>query len=202
MASDFFYFLSTLPALTMPSQPGDAWGGPCWDEFLAQCRRLLSARDAETVAALELCPPAAYLADTERAGAGLPSLARDWYDWQVVMRNALARRRAARRGGRGITPRPEAQAFPNDVKRLDALFEQAAPVERAWAWYALQWSRLDELAAREQFNLNVVAAYALKVRLMEEARRYDRARGAEAFKGMVDGVVAAAQARRVAGTTL
>ena len=196
MASDFFYFLSTLPALAMPSQPGDGWTGPRWDDFLAQCRKLLSARDAEAIAALELCPPAAYVADPERAGAGLPRLARDWYDWQVVMRNALARRRAARLGGRTAAARPEAQVFPNDVKRLDALFEQGAPVERAWAWYALQWSHLDELAAREQFSLDVVAAYALKVRLMEEARRYDRTRGAEAFKTMVDGVVAAAQARR------
>jgi len=202
MASDFFYFLSTLPALAMPSQPGDAWTGPAWDEFVAQCRKTLSAKDAEAIAALELCPPAAYVDDPQRAGAGLPSLARDWYDWQTAMRNALARRRAARLGGRAVTPRPEAQVFPNDLKRLDALFEQATPVERAWAWYALQWSRLDELAAREQFNLNVLAAYALKVRLMEEARRYDRARGAEAFKGMVDALAEAARARRTAAETI
>ena len=198
MASDFIYFISTLPTLTLPAIPGDTWNAPKWEEFLDKCRSMLSEQDAAAIAALKLCPDAAYAQDPQTAGARMPRLAREWYDWQIVMRNALARRRAQRLERHSPAPLPEAQVFPNEMKRLDALFEAQTPVERAWAWYGLQWRRLDELSSLSGFSMDSLIAYALKVLLANEAMRYDRQAGAAAFASMTDGLVATARERRVA----
>jgi len=198
MASDFIYFLSTLPSLILPTIPGDDFNAPAWEDFLGQCRRMLSEEDAAAIAALTLCPSREYAQAPQSVGAGMPRLAREWYDWQIAMRNALARRRAQRLDRHAPAAWPESQVYPNEMKRLDALFEAQTPVERAWAWLELQWRHLDEISSMASFNMDALVAYALKVLLAEEAGRYDKKAGAAAFAAMTDALVASAQEKRTA----
>ena len=188
MATDFFYFLSTLPLLKLSGE-----GAPTAAEFLKNCRERLAPAEAALVERLRLVPPAA----PEAADLKEPAV-RGWYAWQTAMRNCIAARRArARKADAAAWRRQEDGDFTGDVKRLEALLEGAKDArERQEGWEALQWERLEALEGGEYFNFQLVVVYALKVLLLEERRGRSAAAGRARFEELVSAREEEAQGRR------
>ncbi|HMP76822.1 MAG TPA: DUF2764 family protein [Kiritimatiellia bacterium] len=144
----FYYFVASLPALSLSAPPPLAA-----ETFLADARRLL---DEDTVREIE-----ALL-----AGGGTSALAARWHAATTQLRNALARTRAVRLD---LDPAPHLRphdGFSNYIEQaVVEAFAKPNPLERELSLDRFRWSLLDEWAREEPFGLNAVLAYALKLKL-------------------------------------
>lgn len=177
MASDFYYFLSSLPMLTL----GGA-GAPSVEDFLALARQRLSLEECEVLEGLSLVPPE----EMTNTAAQVTVLLR-WYNWQTAMRNAIAAYR-----GRGLQRdaasffREEHDVFPGDARRLAALLEESGAANRQESWEELQWSYLSDLEAGCYFDFSAAVIYGLKLLLVNQRRQRDAAKGTQVFQKVVE----------------
>ena len=155
------YFIASLPLL----QPGHAPGISA-EEFRAACREQLDPALAQAALAL--------LEDRESAHP----FARAWRDRETMLRNAVARRRAAR--GDKETP-PEPRPTHGSDLRIEhgvaAAFEQPDPLQREQALNRLRWHVAAELQGVQPFHPAVVLAYAVKLRILSIAAAWDETAG-------------------------
>ncbi len=157
------YLAASLPRLTFGETPpvtGEAFRFGCLgvlaDEELEELDRLLAGR----------------------AGEGRTEFARRWAGMDTQLRNALARRRAARRG-------IEAQGFLRDHAGFSAALEKQVaeacarshPLERERELDRLRWQTLEDLAQADPFGLAGVLAFGLKLQIAERWARLTEAGG-------------------------
>lgn len=166
MAS-YYYLVAGLPTLLFDEPPpitpaeltsrGEAWLEP--DE----------ASDVRAALAGRL------------AGARTPGL-RAWREQETELRNAVARQRAARRradAGPYLRPARDWSAF---IERgVAEAFQKPQPLERELALDRLRWALLDDFPGIDPFGFAAVAAYALKLALVQRWHGLTAERGRAAL---------------------
>ena len=107
---------------------------------------------------------------------------RAWRARDTQIRNAVARRRAARLGVPAPAVRPfdgfDAQVEP----AVNAAFEEKDPLRREQALDALRWRVAEDLQGVAPFSAAVVLAYAAKLRILAREGAIDEAAGRERFR--------------------
>ena len=155
----YVYLLATLPSFTLDDPP------PLGVAALRE--RCSSFLRSDALAAL---------GDPEAAAEGtgpVATVARRWRDGERQLRNAVARRRAARWG---VSPdaalRPH-QGFRVDIEdEVARSFETPSPRVQARVLDALRWRLLDDLAREDPWGFAALFAYARRLDLAEAwARR-------------------------------
>ncbi len=151
------YLIASLPTLALDTPPPLAIAA-----FRETCDRVLPPSDAATVVALLAGQPS----DHPFVGA--------WRDRETQLRNAVARRRAARRGlDPALCQRPVAGCDLRLMQGVDAAFEQADPLRREQALDRLRWSVLDELQGPQPHSFEAVLAYAVRLQLAVRGAQRD-----------------------------
>lgn len=145
------YLIASLPML----RPGHLPPMPIAD-FRALCAEKLDGPLRTAVLALLDDTPCEH------------PFAREWRERETGLRNAIARRRAARRG---IEARPWLHhAQDGDDLRIErgvaAAFEQPDPLQRERALDRLRWQIADAMQGIQPMTQEVVLAYAIKLRLL------------------------------------
>ena len=167
-----YYAVASLPTLALDREPGVA---P--DAFVRLC--------VEQVGTAE----GAIARDLLEAGesAAEHAFAREWREREALLRNAIARARAARQGRDPAPWLREARGVDVGIERRVAdAFGRATPEERERELDRIRWDLLDELAGLDPFTVRALLAYALKLRLARRWSGLDADRGAEQMESAVD----------------
>ena len=174
MPPDIHYFISSLPALKRHEKPFYSY-----KDFLTLCEYNLDPKIAKAVAHLSLDPvPKKH---------DFCNAAREWRQWIIFLKNYIAKLRAAK-----LKRNPDSYMKPTDLadlydkRELEKAFTIVSPAERQDAIDNLMWLFLDEyLAAKYPFDLDGVAAYALRLMLIEREMSRSFEKGLDIFNSMV-----------------
>lgn len=155
------YLIASLPTLALDAPPPLTVA-----EFREACGRVLSPPAATTVAALLDGQPCEH-----------PFVA-GWRDRETQLRNAVARRRAARNSqDPGLFQRPVTGCDLRLAQGVEAAFEQPDPLRREQALERLCWSVLDELQGPQPHSFEVLLAYAVRLQLTVRAAQREAEAG-------------------------
>lgn len=168
----YYYLAASLPMLVL--------GDPApfsFDEFRASSSTLLREEDLQEL----------DLLGEGRAGEGLSSFSRRWFNAETQLRNAVARVRGGRHG-------VDAKTYLRDHKEFSVAIEEAVtdayakpnPLERELELDRLRWQALDELGREEPFGLSAILAFAVKLQLTERWARMDDEAGKQKVEDFVD----------------
>jgi len=150
---NYYYFMASLPPVSLTGVPPVGL-----EVFLADARRLL---DAKLVATLEAALERGF--EGVRGAAGEPLRAAE-----VLLRNAIARTRAARRD-EDATPflKPVCGGwFSVEVESVVAeAFGKPNPLERELVFERYRWELLEEWSRTTPFGERAVLAYAMKLKM-------------------------------------
>ncbi len=168
----YFYLVASLPPVAL----GEA---PPWtpDRFLFHCQGALASEDWRELA----------LIVEDRAGEGASDFAAWWHALDTQIRNIQVRFRAARLY-------LEARPFLRMHDGYDVSAGQAAtdamnrtqPLERELALDRCRWNALDERILGAPFDLDIVLAYAIRLRLMERWDRLSDEKGLQRVESFID----------------
>ena len=165
------YFISSLPMLV---KDGKAPFAP--SEFIAQCDSQLGGSLADAVRALLT------------GVASDDPFVREWTNRETQIRNACARRRAAKRGQGGtFLPRPFGAVDARIEQEVAAAFDEGDPLKREHALNAIRWRIADEFQGSSPFSRNAVCAYAVKLAIAYAESSADAKAGADKFDEIVSG---------------
>lgn len=157
MATDFYYFISSLPLLRLGETPPLDSAA-----FLGRCGVELSAAQLERVVRATLAPPPGEMpgaAETERR----------WQAWENYVRHTGVRVRAARlKLDPGPWLRPDSDVFPSQTREIEEILAKDDPAERELALDEMRWRRLDELASGHMFDVDALVIYRLRLLLVEK----------------------------------
>ncbi len=176
--SQYHALVASLPTLLFDAPPPLSS-----DKLRYFCEGVLSAADSDTFSRARL--------DVWNGEPGsYPAVVR-WYRWEISLRNALARTRAAARGvdaERYLKPIPKL-SFENggaDTVECEAVARAAAAAPTPLAAQEIldraRWALLDGLELGHPFALDVVIARSLKLQILERRSRATEARGREALE--------------------
>ena len=170
------YLISSLPALSMDAPP------PLTPEaFKDECARILSSDQAAVVAALVDGTPCSH------------PFVLAWRDLDTQIRNAIVRRRAARRGVDPLSAqRPAEGCNLRVIQAAESAFDQPDPLKRQRAIDKARWDALDELVGPQPLSFEAVLAYAVRLGIAGRWAKYDQAAGDEFLKGLARQSVAGA----------
>jgi hypothetical protein len=188
MASDFVYFLSSLPALSF----GGAASAMSYAQFQQQCADRLQEEEWAVIQVLTLKPGVVAEQLAQRY-----EVLQKWYAWMTVMLNAQVQwraRRLERDGNRYL--KSESDAFPGDLKRLETVLALPEAAQRQEGWEAMQWDFLSNLEAGRYYDFQCVLIYALKLMILDARRGYDKARGQQVATEVIEKILAGAKANR------
>lgn len=190
--SHYYYFVSTLPALS----PG---GAPPLSsaDFLELASRFLSASELAAVSAARLSSPAEGV---DAFCLGVSPLLDGYYAWERAFRGALARLRAARLGR-------SAPSLPSDVQagagtassaidlaesQARAAFQAASPFEGELAVERERWAAIESFLGFDAFSFEAVAAYRLRLQSLERLASLTAERGEEGYRVAYAAILGAA----------
>ncbi len=161
--SRYYFLVASLPALqydVAPPTSSESLRGACDDH--------LSPADMSSFAQARL--------DVWNGSPGThPALLR-WYRWEIALRNALAGARASARGADAERYLQRVPDLPVENSGADTVETEAVaraalgaptPLAAQEIMDRARWSLFDSLELGHPFALDVVIAYALKLRLLE-----------------------------------
>ncbi len=164
MLDPIYYLYPSLPALVRTAPPPLGF-----DEFLRQVRQFLPSK------AVQILQDATLFQDQPRP-ARLTVLNR-WYAREHAVRNELAVLRARHKG---IDPRRYLRSVAKDheaVAIAREAFEIESPIKAADYLDQRRWDFLDGLEVGQDFNLERLAIYLLRLRLLQRRGPHDPVEG-------------------------
>ncbi len=165
MASDFFYFISSLPLLRFGEKSVLTYG-----TFLSRSMDCLSEPEVAVLDSLQLCPP-------PQAVSALPVI-EQWYSEETYLRNLVAGYRArSRKQDSGRWQRDSSEYSAQLIKRIEEIMALPNAWEKEQALDLIRWQRLDELGAGHLFDFPTVIVYALRLLILEKRRRREEEAG-------------------------
>ena len=165
MASDFFYFISSLPALNFSEKPPFSY-----EAFLQYAATLLSKDEVKLLASLKL-----YKAELPKDS---PQVVKAWQEEEVYLRNELSVLRARKLRKDAEKWKKESDLFSSwQQKRLEEIMALPDAWEKEKALNFLRWQKLDDLQAGHYFDLRALIIYALKLQIIEKQNTLDEEKG-------------------------
>ena len=176
--SAYYYFVASLIHVNYGDKPPISS-----EDFRVQCNNLLSTKDA---ALIRYC----YF-DPKLAVETVHPTGSDFIDMLMlrerVLNLNLAFLRAARlrRSSPGDPPHdvPRAEALAKAVIEIDDPLEAALTIDRA------RWGALDEMVGYDNFSVNTIFAYLMKLQLLERKERFDAEKGAAEHRRLYDTIL-------------
>jgi len=168
----YYYFLmSSLPVLEWDAPPPLSS-----DRLLDLAAGWVGARDLEALRNITLLPGRAPCCKADAR----------WQAWETFLRNLLVMHRT-RRYGAVPDPylRPVVDGPHSIVRRIDEIVKIEDAWERETAIDRLRWEFLEEVAGPSPFSFDALAAYRLRLLLLEKRARYDDERGASVLNRIV-----------------
>ena len=171
----YYYFAASLPML----KPGDR--PPLSSvEFRQSCERLLAREDYRKVVQARLNASAASV------GSKIGLLQR-YQDAEFALRNELVKLRSKKR-----TVDLEKHLRPEALNPLWAgaareIAEQETPLKAEHLLNNVLWGVLDNLVAGHYFDLDFLAAYHLKLQILERNARFKLEAGREKLESILTG---------------
>lgn len=163
---NYYYLIAALPGLALEAEPPFST-----DHFEELGRTHLTPSDGAILEAL-LHPRPDRTADHPFCAA--------WRDRETLLRNAIARIRANRRG---VDPTPyERPVAGIDLaleKNVAEAFTRSHPAERDLDLDRIRWRTAEELAGFDPFALDAFLAYAIKFGLVTRRHQLTEQRGRE-----------------------
>ena len=192
--SYYYYFVATLPALQFSQVPTMSYG-----EFTERAARYLSSGD--TCALEQACLQVPADGKTPSATTVVPLLAQ-YYRWERTLRNELVRLRSQR-----LHKSADLYLKPGDVewdalRIAQAAFASDNPLEGELLIERDRWALIDRLATNHFFDMDYLAAYALKLQSLARRHRFEPATGEEGYKTVYRSVLDSADYRNQSGDTL
>ena len=182
----YYYFLmSSLPSLRWDAPPPLSS-----DDLLGQAGEWLSSRDVarlERIGLLPEPPPVCRVAG-------------EWLAFETGLRNALVVLRARKYGAATEDYLREAPSGSVWIdRRLGEIATMEDPWERETALDRLRWDFLEEAGGPDPFTFDALAAYRLRLLLLEKRAQYVEQQGAGVLDTLVKQLTGrAADVRRVA----
>jgi hypothetical protein len=169
---NYYFLVASLPALSLDAPPPLSS-----DRFSGICREHLNREDLAALG--DLAGPLA-------APSPHPFV-REWRNREILLRNAVARQRASRLKRDPAPHLRERREFDPGVERAAAeAFAKPDPLERERSLDRFRWRDLDELAGLNPFSSEAVLAYSVKLRLVEQWSRLNRAEGRQRLEETVN----------------
>ena len=156
MASFYPYLIASLPMLHVAMKPPISF-----ERFLGLAGELIPPEDS---ALLRRLPAVEGYAEAPH----FPLVVRQWIAFDMGLRNALAKVRAA-----GLHVEASAYVRPGGVEAawleqaVLAAARMASPLEAEKALDELRWKALDELAQGHYFDIESLIVYAYKLKMLE-----------------------------------
>ena len=166
------YVVASLPMLHFGMKPPFTF-----ERFLEMCHRFIPDEDYRLLSTLP--EPGGYPA----AGTGHRAIRR-WIEFDTALRNEVVRIRAGRlhrEPGPDLRPEGYREATLGPAVMAAALL--ASPREAEMALDELRWKALEELATGHPFELDVLVAYACRLRILQ---RWEQIRSADGAALLAD----------------
>ena len=172
MFEAYYYLVSSLPLPRWEEPPPFTA-----DAFIELCSGHLTPVRNVQLQAVRLEPIQRFITPTYT----------EWAQWETYLRNALARRRAARLGiDAERWTQPEEDAWPYLERRIEEIFNASDPWARQMQLDLLRWQRLDELQSGHYFDFEALVVYKLRILLLEKRTHYTVEAGEEAFSNVIE----------------
>jgi hypothetical protein len=180
MATQYYFLISSLPLLRFGAAP-----------FLSSSRFLDLVTEqagqelADKLATISLAPkePGRFAAE------------RFWYTMETHIRNYLLRARSRKATQVDRWRRPEKDVFPSLDHQLHKALGAPNPLERERQLDAIRWELLDEPLIGENFSVDALVVYRLRLLIAEKWQAFSSDKGREALDALVG--KAREEARRV-----
>lgn len=164
MAS-YYYLMASLPILRTEGAPP-----LCYDDFLRLCRGNVSDGVLETLETLTV--------ESDRG-----PLLKEWAAFYGTLQEELICQRSAKMGRSCKTPHVRDAAC---TAAVTAAVNSADPLLAEQLLLRLEFERLDELVGSHNFDERSLYGYAMKLRLLERQRTFDRETGKEEFASLLE----------------
>ena len=165
----YYYFAAQLPYLIY----GQAV--PMTSEAFREMAR--SAMGPGEAAALDLCTLEPVLGTKVSA-----QFIKDWYNWEEVLRQNLARNRSQKLKRENTDP-SDAPEYPADAAATaKTALTMESPLEAELFLDKARWNAIDIFQGINYFSENTIYAYLLKLQLMERRQAFNTEEGFAEYK--------------------
>ena len=173
-----YYLISQLPSLD-----GISEGSPLpvtEMQFSELCERFLGKRALAELNRLSLVPSKAY----EKSSS---ALIEKWNESERILRLALARLRAEKMNKHYDT---ENQTFSADIlQAARTAVEAESPMDAEIFLNRFRLNLLEALRPQDSFSEEYVFYYALKLKLCERMRRFNKENGEKAYRNIYNSIM-------------
>lgn len=182
----YYYLRSTLPTLLSANAPPFSFAG-----FLERCEGRMRDADFKVLESAGNLESLDFAVDRRIRSSRVLSSFRTW---DKALRNELARLRA-HRIGKG----PEKYLRPGDpewdgIRTAQAAAQCDDPLEGEMIIEREKWAYLERLEAGHYFDLETLAAYALKLRILERKALFEAERGEASYRAAYADILDSAEA--------
>jgi hypothetical protein len=160
MPAYYTFLVSSLPMLNFSAKPPFSL-----EEFLVKCKNLIPDKELEIL--IRACRQDVYA-----LGCQGPASLKKWAEFEVALRNELARARAARRKTDPLkflrspdSPQVQISHLAATAYRSISILEAEKILDQA------RWSFLEDLSFGHYFDFDYLLIYGLKLKILE---RWDR----------------------------
>ena len=172
MKPGFYYLFASLPELSF-----DRPTPITMKDFLALCSEHLPAASCRLLAETDLFQ--------SHASPTRLRVLNVWFEQEHALRNELARLRAQRLGW-DVTPHLRSAVRDGDLAAVAArILENESPRSAEDELDRARWTFLDGLEFGHYFDLESLALYWLKLRLLERRAVFNKERGREGLRAFV-----------------
>ena len=174
MPGNIYYLIASLPYLCYPDPPSITI-----DEFLSICNTHLSRSRLDKLKSISR-------GETDHAVNRL-SVVRMWQEWDLAARGELARLRAERLGRLVEAMVPEGKIIVSAIEAAREAYRAHSPMEADDVFETARWAYIDSLEFGRYFNMEWLALYLLKLKVLERRARLVTERGRVGLELVLEG---------------
>jgi hypothetical protein len=178
----YYYLASTLQTPVFGQKPPLSF-----DDLKQLCGRLAADDDLLMLESLSIAPPEAE----EGARRGASAFLSLFWRRERALRSEIAQQRAERLGRRAELPAGGPQAWDGDAQ-VSAKRALAAedPLQAELSLEKDRWDWIDARSAGHRFDAEALAAYGLKLLILERLGRFSEEAGMERYESMYRTILA------------
>ncbi len=162
----FYYYICTLPLLTFGEElPMNS------DEFVKNSSDWISVPETERLKNLKIIP--GEILD-ENTGA----LEKNWYNWEICLRNRLADHRA------GKLTRDASEyirEYPDYFSEVESVVQEITTISNPLSIEkkldSIRWKKLGDMESGHEFDFEKLCIYKLKLMILEKWTEREEQRG-------------------------
>ena len=156
----YYYLISALPMPRLDEEPPIST-----DEFIELCRQHLTEEDFVRFSTASGC-----------------QLSAEFEAWNTALKNELVKLRAAKLDFDANESLKEGNIYAGIVEQAREVFNQENPLEAELLLDKMRWNKISDLEALEYFSTEKLAAYLLKLKLLERKALFTREDGNENYR--------------------